>query len=170
MVLVQADLDMTDWPRNWQAAVQRVLENVLKLPEALPFAEPVPLDEVPGYRELVPNPMDLGTVLGRSKADHYDTPLEALADVRQVSTTLCFSFAGLSRQHILFIRSSGVEARVLGQNVQCLVTIHCCWPASKCSSCSWHVRLSVPYAHAAAADEGGSKPWCFSNMSKMRPH
>lgn len=82
---MQAELDMSDWPRNWQAAVQRVLENVLKLSEALPFAEPVPVEEVPGYQELVPNPMDLGTVLWRSKASSYDTPLEALADVRQVS-------------------------------------------------------------------------------------
>ena len=82
--VMQAELDMSGWPRNWQAAVQRVLESVLKLPEAAPFAEPVPVDEVPGYRELVPHPMDLTTVLVRSKADNYDTPLEALADVRQV--------------------------------------------------------------------------------------
>ena len=82
--VLQAELDMSGWPRNWQAAVQRVLETVLKLPEAALFAEPVPLDEVPGYRELIPNPMDLGTVLGRARADGYDTPLEALADVRQV--------------------------------------------------------------------------------------
>ena len=82
--ILQAELDMSGWPRNWQAAVQRVLETVLKLPEAALFAEPVPLDEVPGYRELIPNPMDLGTVLGRARADAYDTPLEALADVRQV--------------------------------------------------------------------------------------
>lgn len=79
---------MSDWPRNWQGAVQRVLENVLKLPEAFPFAEPVPIDEVPGYRDLISTPMDLGTVLGRSKADNYDTPLEALADVRQVTCTI----------------------------------------------------------------------------------
>ena len=75
---------MSGWPRNWQAAIQRVLEGVLKLPEATIFAEPVPLDETPGYRELISNPMDLGTILGRAKADAYDTPLEALADVRQV--------------------------------------------------------------------------------------
>ena len=81
---MQAALDMTGWPRNWQAAVVRVLEIVTKLPEALPFAEPVPMDEVPGYREQIPNPMDLGTVLGRAKADAYDTPLETLDDVRQV--------------------------------------------------------------------------------------
>lgn len=84
LFVLQAELDMSGWPRNWQAAVQRVLESVLKLPEAAPFAEPVPVDEVPGYRELVSHPMDLTTVLGRSKADNYDTPLEALADVRQV--------------------------------------------------------------------------------------
>ena len=75
---------MSGWPRNWQAAVQRVLEAVLKLPEAALFAEAVPLDLVPGYREVIPHPMDLGTALGRARADAYDTPLEALADVRQV--------------------------------------------------------------------------------------
>ncbi|KAL0019631.1 hypothetical protein WJX77_005620 [Trebouxia sp. C0004] len=79
-----AALDMSDWPRNWSAAVQRVLETVLKLPEAGMFAEPVLMDEAPGYRELIATPMDLGTVSGRAKADAYDTPLEALADVRQV--------------------------------------------------------------------------------------
>ena len=87
-VVVQAALDMSGWPRNWQAAVVRVLEIVTKLPEALPFAEPVPMDEVPGYREQIPNPMDLGTVLGRAKADAYDTPLETLDDVRQVGRLL----------------------------------------------------------------------------------
>ena len=83
-VTTQAALDMSGWPRNWQAAVVRVLETVTKLPEALPFAEPVPMEEVPGYREQIPNPMDLGTILGRAKADAYDTPLEILDDVRQV--------------------------------------------------------------------------------------
>ncbi len=87
-VHLQAALDMSDWPRNWPAAVQRVLETVLKLPEAVMFAEPVVMDEAPGYRELIATPMDLGTVLGRAKADGYDTPLEALADVRQVSQTV----------------------------------------------------------------------------------
>lgn len=86
--MMQAALDMSGWPRNWQAAVVRVLEIVTKLPEALPFAEPVPMDEVPGYREQIPNPMDLGTVLGRAKADAYDTPLETLDDVRQVGSLL----------------------------------------------------------------------------------
>ncbi len=87
-VHVQDALDTSEWPRNWPAAVQRVLEAVLKLPEAVMFAEPVVMDEAPGYRELIANPMDLGTVLGRSKADAYDTPLEALADVRQVLQTV----------------------------------------------------------------------------------
>ena len=81
---MQAVLDMSGWPRNWQAAVVRVLEIVTKLPEALPFAEPVPMEEVPGYREQISSPMDLGTILGRAKADAYDTPLETLDDVRQV--------------------------------------------------------------------------------------
>ena len=81
---LQAALDMSEWPRNWPAAVQRVLEAVLKLPEAVMFAEPVVMDEAPGYSELIASPMDLGTVSGRAKADAYDTPLEALADVRQV--------------------------------------------------------------------------------------
>ena len=86
---VQAALDMTGWPRNWPAAVVRVLEIVTKLPETLPFAEPVPLEEVPGYREQISKPMDLGTILGRAKADAYDTPLETLDDVRQVGYCLC---------------------------------------------------------------------------------
>ena len=99
-VFLQAELDMTGWPRNWQAAIQRVLEGVLKLPEATIFAEPVPLDETPGYRELISNPMDLGTILGRAKADAYDTPLEALADVRQV----CFLHLSALMSHVGFIR------------------------------------------------------------------
>lgn len=86
-VHLQDALDTSEWPRNWPAAVQRVLEAVLKLPEAVMFAEPVVMDEAPGYRELIASPMDLGTVLGRSKADAYDTPLEALAVVRQVLQT-----------------------------------------------------------------------------------
>ena len=87
---------MSGWPRNWQAAVIRVLEIVTKLPEALPFSEPVPLDEVPGYREQITNPMDLGTILGRAKADAYDTPVETLDDVRQVC---CWSWLPHARSH-----------------------------------------------------------------------
>lgn len=96
---MQAALDMSGWPRNWQAAVIRVLEIVAKLPEALPFAEPVPMDEVPGYREQIPNPMDLGTVLGRAKADAYDTPLETLDDVRQVGC--CCNMSSLPLLYML---------------------------------------------------------------------
>ena len=39
-----------------------------------PFAEPVPLDEVPGYAAVVSHPMDLGTIIEGLFAGRYSSP------------------------------------------------------------------------------------------------
>ena len=69
---------------QWQAAVQAALAQVLQLPAAQPFAQPVPLDSVPGYREQIDRPMDLGTICRRAQEGHYRSSHQAMLDVRLV--------------------------------------------------------------------------------------
>ena len=69
---------------QWQAAVQAALAQVLQLPAAQPFAQPVPLHSVPGYREQIACPMDLGTVVRRAQEGHYRSSHQALLDVQLV--------------------------------------------------------------------------------------
>ena len=69
---------------QWQAAVQAALAQVLQLPAAQPFAQPVPLESVPGYREKIGRPMDLGTVARRAREGHYRSSHQALLDVQLV--------------------------------------------------------------------------------------
>ena len=69
---------------QWQAAVQAALAQVLPLPAAQSFAQPVPLDSVPGYREQIARPMDLGSVSRRAQEGHYRSSHQALLDVQLV--------------------------------------------------------------------------------------
>ena len=71
-------------PTQWQAAVQAALAQVLQLPAAQSFAQPVPLDSVPGYREQIARPMDLGSVGRRTQEGHYRSSHQALLDVQLV--------------------------------------------------------------------------------------
>ena len=55
---------------------QVMLQAVRRSKAGRPFAEPVVLDEVPGYLAVVSRPMDLGTVMEGLFAGHYQTPGE----------------------------------------------------------------------------------------------
>jgi Bromodomain len=50
-----------------------MLKKFLRRESAAPFAEPVPLDLVPGYAEAIARPADLGTVLATLQREQYAT-------------------------------------------------------------------------------------------------
>lgn len=50
-----------------------MLRKFLRRESAAPFAEPVPLDLVPGYAEAIVRPADLGTVLATLQREQYPT-------------------------------------------------------------------------------------------------
>ena len=81
---VQASAGNETLATQWQAAVQAVLAQALQLPAAQPFAQPVPLDSVPGYREQIDRPMDLGTICRRAQEGHYRSSHQAWLDVQLV--------------------------------------------------------------------------------------
>jgi Bromodomain len=55
------------------AHAPQVLKKFLRRDSAAPFAEPVPLDLVPGYAEAIARPADLGTVLATLQREQYAT-------------------------------------------------------------------------------------------------
>nr|CCA24671.1 conserved hypothetical protein [Albugo laibachii Nc14] len=68
-----------------------VLETVMKHELALPFASPVDLDAVPGYREIIKRPMDLGTVCSNLSSGTYHRVETLLDDVESIWSN-CFTF------------------------------------------------------------------------------
>lgn len=62
---------------------KRILKDIYKMEISLPFQEPVPVDEVPGYAELIATPMDLSTVKARL-ATYEETPGKFLRDMRLI--------------------------------------------------------------------------------------
>ncbi|KAK6043582.1 Bromodomain protein [Cooperia oncophora] len=46
-----------------------------------PFLEPVDLDLVPGYREVIANPIDMASIRNRIEAQCYETPEDFAADM-----------------------------------------------------------------------------------------
>ena len=56
------------------SVIYMVLQAVRRSKAGKPFAEPVVLDDVPGYLAVVSQPMDLGTVIEGLFAGRYQTP------------------------------------------------------------------------------------------------
>ena len=52
------------------------------------FAEPVDAASIPDYHTVISVPMDFATMKGKVEAKEYDSPLQFVADARQVSPPL----------------------------------------------------------------------------------
>jgi hypothetical protein len=63
--------------------MKRILKAFYQDDRSLPFREPVPVDEVPGYAELISTPMDLSTVKAQL-ASYDETPGKFLRDMRLI--------------------------------------------------------------------------------------
>lgn len=72
-------------PTTWLDFAKRALINVLRHPGAAVFAEPINEGDVPDYRQVIAQPMDLGTVAKRLASGYYQSAQQAANDVR-----LCF--------------------------------------------------------------------------------
>ncbi|KDN40096.1 Bromodomain-containing protein, partial [Tilletiaria anomala UBC 951] len=50
------------------------------------FAEPVPIEEVPGYAEVIKQPMDFGTIRSRVESSCYLDAESFIADMQLVTS------------------------------------------------------------------------------------
>jgi hypothetical protein len=72
----------------WTVAAARVLRRVAQFSYASDFLEPVDLEDVPDYMDVVKQPIDLGTMMAKLAAGAYFAPEEMLVDAAQASLLL----------------------------------------------------------------------------------
>lgn len=68
-----------------------MLDELEQQPSVGPFLEPVDLKLVPGYREIIPNPIDISTIRNKVDSECYDAPDEFAADLELMFTN-CRTF------------------------------------------------------------------------------
>ncbi|XP_052086696.1 bromodomain and WD repeat-containing protein 3-like isoform X1 [Mytilus californianus] len=73
-------------PNAWKSQCRQLLETMLRCEDSEPFRRPVGLNELPGYFDIVMNPMDLVSVRQKLQDDYYDNPQDLCKDCRQVFT------------------------------------------------------------------------------------
>ncbi|KAL3285826.1 hypothetical protein HHI36_000348 [Cryptolaemus montrouzieri] len=66
------------------AALQDLLTEVMKHPDAWPFLRPVQRNEVPDYHDVITNPMDFGTIKNKLNMGKYNTDSQLMYDVALV--------------------------------------------------------------------------------------
>lgn len=71
-------------PAAWVPECKQLLETMLRCEDSEPFRRPVGLDELPGYFDVITNPIDLGSIRQKLEDTFYGNPLELCKDVRQV--------------------------------------------------------------------------------------
>ncbi|KAK9869330.1 hypothetical protein WA026_003084 [Henosepilachna vigintioctopunctata] len=62
------------------AALQDLLTEVMKHPDAWPFLRPVQKNEVPDYHDVISNPMDFGTIKYKLNMGEYNTDAQLMYD------------------------------------------------------------------------------------------
>ncbi|XP_023950374.2 bromodomain adjacent to zinc finger domain protein 1A isoform X2 [Bicyclus anynana] len=72
-------------------ALAQLLRDTMKHRDSWPFYEPVPLDQVPDYLEVIEQPMDLSTIKAKLESEQYDSDAALLADVALVFTN-CYNY------------------------------------------------------------------------------
>ncbi|KAF0686536.1 Aste57867_21666 [Aphanomyces stellatus] len=75
-----------------------VLETLKKTVVAAPFAEPVDTTQLPEYKSIVTQPMDLGTLVTRIQNGAYDDKLEAILEDMQLIWANCVAFNGVQAE------------------------------------------------------------------------
>lgn len=63
------------------AALQELLTDVMKHPDAWPFLRPVLKNEVPDYYEVISKPMDFGTIKYKLNMGNYKCDADLMEDV-----------------------------------------------------------------------------------------
>ncbi|CAG5004394.1 unnamed protein product [Parnassius apollo] len=72
-------------------ALETLLRDVLKHKDSWPFCEPVSIDDVPDYLQVIEEPMDFSTIKEKFEAGEYTSDSELLADAALVFTN-CFTY------------------------------------------------------------------------------
>lgn len=72
-------------------ACARVLKELLQHPQAWPFGKPVDPNQVPGYYDVITDPIDLGTIKKRLDNNQYDDVDELVSEVGRVWKN-CYTF------------------------------------------------------------------------------
>jgi hypothetical protein len=112
-----------DWNNSWKAALKRGLQKLMDTDEAFPFLEPVTEADAPGYGDVVSEPMDLDTMLGKLRAGSggYTEPEDLVHDfalifencyVYNLEGSEVVAFAKrVQRQGIQLVRSVALQYR-----------------------------------------------------------
>lgn len=66
------------------AALSTNLDQLFQKQESVPFQKPVDIVAIPKYREIIANPIDLGTIKQKLVDGEYEEPWQYINDVRQV--------------------------------------------------------------------------------------
>ena len=69
---------------NWKEECQKLLDNLNRSEDSIPFRQPVNFEQLPNYVLLVDQPMGLQTVGEKLQDDHYATPCDFSNDVRLI--------------------------------------------------------------------------------------
>uniref|UniRef100_A0A7S3R1G0 Bromo domain-containing protein n=1 Tax=Dunaliella tertiolecta TaxID=3047 RepID=A0A7S3R1G0_DUNTE len=86
-----------DVPGDWAQRARLVVRELMASPSAISFLEPVDEEEVPGYYDIITEPMDLGTVMAKltrtlsGGGNTYSSLAEVVADVQKVWSN-CLEF------------------------------------------------------------------------------
>uniref|UniRef100_A0A158QRX2 Bromo domain-containing protein n=1 Tax=Haemonchus placei TaxID=6290 RepID=A0A158QRX2_HAEPC len=72
---------MTEGTIKSSICFRAMLDELECQPGVGPFLEPVDLDLVPGYREVIANPIDMASIRNRIEAQCYETPEDFAADM-----------------------------------------------------------------------------------------
>ncbi|EEY59883.1 uncharacterized protein PITG_13029 [Phytophthora infestans T30-4] len=75
-----------------RSRLEHIMDMLLRNELALAFSAPVNVNEVPGYAELIKNPMDLGTIKFRLSRGFYDQRFELLVHDVTLVWENCFTF------------------------------------------------------------------------------
>ena len=77
---------------TWRDAANRILTKTMRFPDAEPFVEPVDVEEVPDYPQVVSNPMDLGT-LQHHVLPRLSSPIDLLTGINLIVNN-CVAYNG----------------------------------------------------------------------------
>jgi len=78
--------------------LKSLVNKLVKLPEALPFATPVNLKEVPKYGKVIKDPMDFSTVSEKITTGKYSDLQDFVSDIYQIEAN-CIHFNGPNHQY-----------------------------------------------------------------------
>ena len=94
--------------RQLRMYLRDINRSMLRDREFFYFHEPVDLEEVPDYADVIKRPMDLSTTMDKLNAGEYETPGQFLADIEQIRTNAYAYNANEGRGKKLLVAASAM--------------------------------------------------------------